>query len=241
MKKYSFLFAFLLVALPLSAQALTVNTSKHYFERIIGTANHDDYLILDAQIIFNDVVSSGQRVGVSSFVQRSGRDLVRDYTVTVSQTGAVLFTPSNFSALTTTIGGFPLSNSEFVAPTTPGTYNLLFGVNESPTYTPHQGMEIVQPITYQPGSAVIQVVPSECSDAINNDNAQGADQADPECHTDCNASNTLSYVATHDSETTPPNGSCPAAPTLQLNGRAAFLQAAESFFVAITSKAFAGE
>ncbi len=86
-----------------------------------------------------------------------------------------------------------------------------------------------------------RVVTTTCSDGLNNDGQQGADTLDPQCHTDCNVNNTGSYVSTHDSESTPPNGSCPAAPTLQLNGRAAFLQVVKNFIAFITTKAFAGE
>lgn len=82
---------------------------------------------------------------------------------------------------------------------------------------------------------------AQCNDGLNNDSQQGSDMADPQCHTDCNANNPGSYVANHNSESTPPNGSCPAAPTLQLNGRAAFLQVVKNFVAFITAKAFAGE
>ncbi len=71
-------------------------------------------------------------------------------------------------------------------------------------------------------SLVVQVQDNiACSDSLNNDGAEGADTLDPQCHSDCNANNTSSYVPTHDSESTQA-GTCPA-PTLNLSGRAAAL------------------
>jgi hypothetical protein len=83
------------------------------------------------------------------------------------------------------------------------------------------------------------VISSECSDGQPNDSDGANDAADPQCHTDCNPNNTGSYTPNHNSETTPPNGSCPATPTLQLNGRAAFLQIVKNFIAFITTKTFA--
>ena len=85
------------------------------------------------------------------------------------------------------------------------------------------------------------VVSSECSDNQPNDSDGLNDSADPQCHTDCNPNNTGSYTPNHNSEDTPPNGSCPVAPILQLNGRAAFLQIVKNFIAFITTNAFAGE
>ena len=79
----------------------------------------------------------------------------------------------------------------------------------------------------------------QCSDSINNDGQQGADTLDPECHTDCNVNNAGSYTPNHNSETTPPNGTCPTPPTLELNARAAFFQVVKNFIAFITTKAFA--
>jgi len=88
----------------------------------------------------------------------------------------------------------------------------------------------------------VQVASSQCSDGVSNDSDGLADTLDPQCHTDCNVNNPGSYVPSHTSETTPPNGSCPApAATLQINGRAAFLHVVKNFIALITSKAFAGE
>lgn len=122
------------------------------------------------------------------------------------------------------------------APQTSGSYTLGF----SSFFNPDLGTGFISYYSYVPVGIVVEAS-AQCSDGVNNDNSQGADQADPECHTDCNASNTGSYVATHDSETTPPNGSCPVAATLQLNGRAAFFQVVKTFFASITAKAFAAE
>ena len=83
------------------------------------------------------------------------------------------------------------------------------------------------------------VVNSECSDNQPNDSDGLTDENDPQCHTDCNPNNFGSYVRSHDSESTPPNGTCPAPATLQLNGRAAFLQVVKNFIAFITTKAFA--
>lgn len=83
------------------------------------------------------------------------------------------------------------------------------------------------------------VVSFECSDNQPNDGDGLNDSADPQCHTDCNPNNTGSYTPNHNSESTPPNGSCPDTPTLQLNGRAAFLQIVKNFIAFITTKTFA--
>ena len=80
---------------------------------------------------------------------------------------------------------------------------------------------------------------TECSDNQPNDSDGLNDEADPQCHTDCNVNNAGSYVATHNSETTPPNGTCPTPPTLELNARAAFFQVVKNFIAFITTKAFA--
>ena len=80
------------------------------------------------------------------------------------------------------------------------------------------------------------VISTECSDNQPNDSDGLNDQADPQCHTDCNVNNLNSYAPNHNSETTPPNGTCPVAPTLNLNGRAAFLQVVKNFIAFVTTK-----
>ncbi len=86
-----------------------------------------------------------------------------------------------------------------------------------------------------------QVVATACSDSFDNDNDGLADANDPQCHTDCDVSKPGSYASNHNSETTPPNGTCPTPPTLELNARAAFFQVVKNFIAFITTKAFAGE
>ncbi len=76
----------------------------------------------------------------------------------------------------------------------------------------------------------------QCSDNQPNDSDGLNDEDDPQCHTDCNVNNPNSYAPNHNSETTPPNGTCPVAPTLNLNGRAAFLQVVKNFIAFVTTK-----
>lgn len=91
------------------------------------------------------------------------------------------------------------------------------------------------------GNVTYAVSGTQCNDGLNNDDAEGVDTLDPQCHTDCNVNNATSYVPNHNSETTPPNGTCPAAPTLNLNGRAAFLQVVKKLLTSITTSVWAGE
>ena len=81
------------------------------------------------------------------------------------------------------------------------------------------------------------VVSTQCSDGIDNDNDGSTDAGDPQCNNNCVANS--QYAPNHNSESTPPNGTCPAPATLQLNGRAAFLQVVKNFVTFITTKAFA--
>ena len=126
------------------------------------------------------------------------------------------------------------STESFTAPATPGSYNFSGTCNVRGEYS------------YPEFPYTVTGTLSECSDSINNDNAQGADTLDPQCHTDCNANNPGSYVPNHNSESTPPNGTCPAAATLRLDGQPApgssgFFQVIKNFVAFITTKAFAGE
>jgi len=83
---------------------------------------------------------------------------------------------------------------------------------------------------------------TQCSDRVNNNDGDNLiDTLDPQCHTDCNVNNIATYLATHNSESVAPNGIICPAPTLQLNGRAAFFQVVKNFFASITARAFAGE
>jgi hypothetical protein len=131
----------------------------------------------------------------------------------------------------------------FTAPTTPGTYKMGFAAffSEDPVAAGFCNNSIgsqpcgITPFSYAEISFV--VTGTACSDSLNNDSAQGADSADPQCHSDCNVNNAASYVPTHTSETTQV-GSCPA-PTLNLTGRSASLF--NSFVSFFTNKAVAQE
>ena len=108
-----------------------------------------------------------------------------------------------------------------------GHTNWSYGYNEFPFYS------------FGPGGAQIEfavIGVSECSDSLNNDGAEGADTLDPQCHTDCNVNNAASYVSSHTSEATPPNGSCPA-PTLNLTGKAVLI--IKSFLALLTNSVIA--
>lgn len=99
---------------------------------------------------------------------------------------------------------------------------------------------------FGPGGANVEIAvvgtPNQpCSNEVNDDSDGLVDTFDPQCHTDCNPNNPGSYAPNHNSETTPPNGTCPTPPTLELNARAAFFQVVKNFIAFITTKAFAGE
>lgn len=125
------------------------------------------------------------------------------------------------------------------APQVPGEYTLGF----SAFFTPGSIMDVnYHAPTFSYEQRVITISTTICSDGLNNDGQQGADTLDPQCHSGCNTSNAGTYVATHNSETTPPEGStCSTPPTLELNARTAFFQVVKNFIAFITTKAFAGE
>lgn len=115
-----------------------------------------------------------------------------------------------------------LATQSFTAPSAPGTQTI-------------SGVCSVDRRNH-PFQRSYQVVPTACSDSINNDGQQGADTLDPQCHTDCNVNNAASYVSSHTSEATPPNGSCPA-PTLNLTGKAVLI--IKSFLALLTNSVIA--
>lgn len=67
--------------------------------------------------------------------------------------------------------------------------------------------------------AVVGATLPHCSNGVNDDSDGLVDALDPQCHSDCNASNSNSYVPSHTSESTQA-GTC-SAPTLNLSGRSA--------------------
>ncbi len=243
MKKNSFLFVFLLITIPLSAQALSVSASKSIFIIQSGNPNYEEQLSVYFDLAFNPPTVANQSTAISGSLMRGGQGGASPYSlvgeqvcvgcansVTLSQS---MFTKSN---PTTVSVAYPVSTT-FTVPS-PGNYTLQIAASESPEFVGN-----IHHIDQYAGSVSFTVPPTTplCSDGLNNDNAQGADTLDPECHTDCNAANANSFAPNHTSETTPPNGSCPAAATLELNGRAAFLEVVKTFFAAITTKAFAGQ
>jgi len=151
-----------------------------------------------------------------------------------------VFTPVGFE-------GGPTNNGTFTAPTTPGNYKMGFfaSFNRDPTESavgwcvrPEGGVSVCPtPFSYQ--EYTISVIGTQCNDGINNDSDNLIDVNDPDCWSCPGVPG--SYVATHNSESTPPGGTCPAPASLQLNGRAAFFQVVKNFFASITARAFAGE
>ena len=128
------------------------------------------------------------------------------------------------------------TSANFTAPTQAGTYTIDgWADTGGETYMGSGTGVCPLAINY----TVTAPASAACSDSLNNDGAEGADTLDPQCHTDCNVNNAASYVSSHTSESTPPNGSCPA-PTLNLSGRSAgsFLHFLANLF---TSKAIAQE
>ena len=129
-----------------------------------------------------------------------------------------------------------------IAPSVSGEYTVGF----SAFFTPPGDMENASyqsPVFSYTGENVT-VSATACSDSLDNDNDGLSDANDPRCHTNCiisNPSNPGSYTPNHNSETTPPNTTCPTPPTLQLNARAAFFEVVKNFIAFITTKAFAGE
>ena len=155
----------------------------------------------------------------------------------------------NFFAKTS-LGAWETNSSEIFQALVPYDYGLQ---NQTPVqhfYVTVFGKSLMQdnlPYWYfGPGGAAIEIAvvgtPNQpCSNEVNDDSDGLVDTLDPQCHTGCNPNNPGSYAPNHISEDTPPNGTCPAPATLQLNGRAAFLQVVKNFVAFITTKAFAGE
>lgn len=145
--------------------------------------------------------------------------------------------------LSSSNNGGVTGSGTFTAPSTPGTYKMGFAAyfSEDPVSagfcTGSTGAQVcgVTPFSYTQANFTVSA--TACSDSLDNDSAQGADSADPQCHSDCNVNNAASYVPTHTSETTQA-GSCPA-PTLNLTGRSAALF--NSFVAFFTDKAVAQE
>ncbi len=95
----------------------------------------------------------------------------------------------------------------FAGPSAAGSYSVPVAVRVRFDNAPNGA-------AFKGGSIPYTIAPSsQCSDSLNNDSAQGADTLDPECHTDCNVNNAISYVPTHDSESVGPNGSCGSTET----------------------------
>lgn len=256
MKKYSLLFVFLFVAAPLVANASSVYVEKYWTNNAFEP-DHPSYMATAIfQAVVPDTMTPGQvgqvtggfasKVGNISLQPRGGHECpfggCSGGTSFVSSPGT--FIPSGSS-------GGPTNNGTFTAPMTPGSYPMGFFAyfNGDPSSNawctdamgnPGLGT-CTTPFSYADVAVIVVQANPQCSDGLNNDNAQGADTLDPECHTDCNAANANSFAPNHTSETTPPNGTCPAAATLQLNGRAAFFEVVKNFFAAITTKAFAGQ
>jgi len=241
MKKMLLFSLTILTFVPALAHAITVGPSKVYTIARPGTSNNDVALGILFQIAFNNQVTAGQNVTVSGTVEREdGIDMRpgRTFTLTSRQTGQIIFSPNAFSAIAPSTGQYSLNSGSFVAPVTPGEYTVTFDAQEVGPYAPQSEYEI-RSTTMIPNSVQIVVAAQlpQCSDGNNNDNAQGADINDPQCHSDCNVNNPGSYSPNHDSESVQA-GTCP---TLQLNGRAAFFKVVKNFFASITARAFAGE
>ena len=213
-----------------------------------GNPNHEDRLTFDAQAIFTPPTQINQSTGVSVQIMKSGQagtpyvGQVNMQCGSGCSLGQYFFESGNQVSVT-----YPFSTSLSVV--NYGTHELFMDINEMPAF---HGQ--VHSTAYNSGGAQFTVNPAlpQCSDGIDNDNdnlfddglvgpGSNSNQADPQCHTDCNPNNPGSYAPNHNSESTPPNGTCPASATLQLNGRAAFLQVVKNFVAFITTKAFAGE
>jgi len=222
----------------------SVGGSVSYFIGEQGNPNYEEALSVDFLLAFNSNVQINVPVNVTGTLIRSGQGESSPYHligrqlcvncanhVTLAQTTLVKENPTTMAV------PYPVNTSFTVS--APGTYFLQVGAGVWPPFAgPIHTVSNYEGIV----SFTVLAAAPQCSDGINNNDGDNlVDQADPQCHTDCNVSNVGSYAPNHTSESSPPNGTCPAPASLQINGRAAFFQVVKNFFASITVRAFAGE
>lgn len=229
------LLTFFTFSVPLFAYGITAYANMSIFIGQPGNPNHEDRLTFDAQAIFTPPTQINQSTEVSVQIMKSGQagtpyvGQVNMQCGSGCSLGQYFFQSGNQVSVT-----YPFSTSLSVV--NYGAHELFMDINEMPAF---HGQ--VHSTGYNSGGAQFTVSPvlPQCSDGIDNDGDGSTDAGDPQCNNNCVANS--QYAPTHNSETTPPNGTCPASATLQLNGRAAFLQVVKNFVAFITTKAFAGE
>ena len=234
------LFLLTLFLFPWYTYGLTTFAEQNIFNGQPGNPNFEDYLSLYVLAAFNVPTQINQNTQVSVSILKSGQANTPYIGRANMQCSSGCVIGQNVFQSGSTLGNYSYSTNLSVS--NYGTYTLGLDIAEIPNFISGP----VHHINYSSNPAEFAVNPTlpQCSDNIDNndnDNPPLSDEADPQCHTDCNPNNLGSYAPNHNSESTPPNGTCPAPATLQLNGRAAFLQVVKNFVAFITTKAFAGE
>jgi hypothetical protein len=221
MKKYFLLLAFFsIVFAPFFTYAGTLVVEKHWFNYAYQADGSGYETTATFEATFPDTMLLGQTGIITGFVGFGGGKGLHECPLNVNCIALPNYLRTSPGTFTSIRNHGVTNNGIFTAPMTPGLYHMGFTADKDiSSWCKGPNGKVGQcstPFAYE--EADITITPSSaCSDSLNNDSQQGIDTLDPECHTDCNVNNAISYVPTHNSESVGPNGSCGSTETNTVN------------------------